>query len=252
VKTIIAANWKMNKTVGESVLFVEQLSDKFAKMDDKDIIIAPPFTALHPVAGVLKGSALHLSAQNMHWDEKGAYTGEISAGMLIDVGCEYVIIGHSERRNLFAERDEYINRKMKTACKMNLKPIFCIGETLDERKSERTFEILQRQIKEGLNNILSDDIEQIVFAYEPVWAIGTGKTATTQQAEEVHHYIRKVIIDLFGRNAGANIRIIYGGSVNQKNIDSLMNQPNINGALVGGASLDFESFAKIINFKKSK
>jgi len=248
MKPIIAANWKMNKTVDESVFFAERLSSEFAKTNNTDIIISPPFTALHAVAWALKGSTIHLSAQNMHWDEKGAYTGEISAGMLIDVGCEYVIIGHSERRNLFGERNEYINRKMKTACKLNLKPIFCIGETLDERKSERTFEILQKQIKEGLNNILSDDIKRIVFAYEPVWAIGTGKTATTQQAEEVHHYIRKVIIDLFGKNAGANIRIIYGGSVNQKNIDSLMNQPNINGALVGGASLDFESFASIIKF----
>ena len=248
MKPIIAANWKMNKTVDESVFFAERLSSEFAKTEDTDIIIAPPFTALHAIAEALKGSAIHLSAQNMHWDEKGAYTGEISAGMLIDVGCEYVIIGHSERRNLFGERNEYINRKMKTACKLDLKPIFCIGETLDERKSERTFEILEKQIKEGLNNILSDDIRRIVFAYEPVWAIGTGKTATTKQAEEVHHYIRKVIIDLFGKNAGADIRIIYGGSVNQKNIDSLMNQPNINGALVGGASLDFESFAKIINF----
>jgi len=249
VKPIIAANWKMNKTVGESVLFAERLSNEFAKMEDKDIIIAPPFTALHSVAAVLKGSALHLSAQNMHWDEKGAYTGEISAGMLIDVGCEYVIIGHSERRNLFAEKDEYINQKIKTAFKMNLKPIFCIGETLNERNLEKTFEILRKQIKEGLNNILSDDIKRIVFAYEPVWAIGTGKTATAQQAEEAHRYIRKVIIDLFGKDAGANnIRIIYGGSVNQENIAGLMDQPDINGALVGGASLNFESFAKIINF----
>lgn len=248
IKPFIAANWKMHKTVSESVYFAKQLSAEFAEVNDRDIIIAPSYTALYPVAEELKESSVHLSAQNMHWDEKGAFTGEVSAGMLADAGCHYVILGHSERRILFGEKDSDINKKIKTALKFGLKPIFCIGETLDERSSQKTFEVIERQIRKGLNNILSDDIRRIVIAYEPVWAIGTGKTATDEQAEEAHRYIREMIADLFGENAGADIRIIYGGSVNQENIGGFMNQPNINGALVGGASLDFESFASIINF----
>jgi len=248
VKPLIAANWKMHKTVSESVYFAKQLSAEFAEVNDRDIIIAPSYTALYPVAEELKKSPVHLSAQNMHWDEKGAFTGEVSAGMLVDAGCHYVILGHSERRTLFGEKDSDINKKIKTALKFGLKPIFCIGETLDERSSQKTFEVIERQIRKGLNNILSDDIRRIVIAYEPIWAIGTGKTATDEQAEEAHRYIREMIADLFGENAGADIRIIYGGSVNQENIGGFMNQPNINGALVGGASLDFESFANIINF----
>ncbi len=248
IKPFIAANWKMHKTVSESVYFAKQLSAGFAEVNDRDIIIAPSYTALYPVAEELKESPVHLSAQNMHWNEKGAFTGEVSAGMLVDAGCHYVILGHSERRTLFGENDSDINKKIKTALKFGLKPIFCIGETLDERSSQKTFEVIERQIRKGLNNILSDDIRRIVIAYEPVWAIGTGKTATDEQAEEAHRYIREMIADLFGENAGADIRIIYGGSVNQENIGGFMNQPNINGALVGGASLDFESFASIINF----
>ncbi|MBW2545310.1 MAG: triose-phosphate isomerase [Deltaproteobacteria bacterium] len=248
IKPFIAANWKMHKTVSESVYFAKQLSAEFAEVNDRDIIIAPSYTALYPVAEELKESSVHLSAQNMHWDEKGAFTGEVSAGMLVDAGCYYVILGHSERRTLFGEKDSDINKKIKTALNFGLKPIFCIGETLDERSSQKTFEVIERQIRKGLNNILSDDIRRIVIAYEPVWAIGTGTTATDEQAEEAHRYIREMIADLFGENAGADIRIIYGGSVNQENIGGFMNQPNINGALVGGASLDFESFASIINF----
>lgn len=248
IKPFIAANWKMHKTVSESVYFAKQLSAEFSEVNDRDIIIAPSYTALYPVAEELKESPVHLSAQNMHWDEKGAFTGEVSAGMLVDAGCHYVILGHSERRTLFGEKDSDINKKIKTALKFGLKPIFCIGETLDERSSQKTFEVIERQIRKGLNNILSDDIRRIVIAYEPIWAIGTGKTATDKQAEETHRYIREMIADLFGENAGADIRIIYGGSVNQENIGGFMNQPNINGALVGGASLDFESFASIIKF----
>ena len=248
IKPFIAANWKMHKTVSESVYFAKQLSAEFSEVNDRDIIIAPSYTALYPVAEELKESPVHLSAQNMHWDEKGAFTGEVSAGMLVDAGCHYVILGHSERRTLFGEKDSDINKKIKTALKFGLKPIFCIGETLDERSSQKTFEVIERQIRKGLNNILSDDIRRIVIAYEPIWAIGTGKTATDKQAEETHRYIREMIADLFGENAGVDIRIIYGGSVNQENIGGFMNQPNINGALVGGASLDFESFASIIKF----
>jgi triosephosphate isomerase len=245
---LIAANWKMNKTVGESVQFAQQLAAEFAEFTEREIVIAPSFTALYPVAQVLRESAIHLSAQNVHWSEKGAYTGEISAGMLIDIGCEYVIIGHSERRTLFGENDSDINRKILTALTFDVTPIFCIGETLDERTAHKTFDVVSRQLKEGLNNIPSGDIRQLVIAYEPVWAIGTGKTATAEQAEEVHRHIRDLILASFGEDTANNVRIIYGGSVNQDNIDGLMMQPNINGALVGGASLDVESFRNIIKY----
>jgi triosephosphate isomerase len=248
ITPLIAANWKMNKTVGESVQFAQQLVAEFAEFTEREIVIAPPFTALYPVAQVLQESPIRLSAQNVHWYEKGAYTGEISPGMLVDVGCEYVIIGHSERRTLFGEKDGDINRKISTAFTFDVTPIFCIGETLDERTAHKTFDIVNRQIKEGLNNIPSDDIKRIVIAYEPIWAIGTGKTATVEQAEEVHRYIRNLIVDSFGEDTGKNVRIIYGGSVNQDTIGGLMTQPNINGALVGGASLDIESFRNIIKY----
>lgn len=248
MKPLIVANWKMNKTVGESIQFARQLVAEFVELTEREIVIAPSFTALYPVAQVLRESLIHLSAQNMHWNEKGAYTGEISPVMLIDVGCEYVIIGHSERRTLFGEKDGDINRKISTALIFDVTPIFCIGETLDERTSHKTFDIVTRQIKEGLNNIPSGDIRRIVIAYEPVWAIGTGKTATAEQAEEVHRYIRDLIVDSFGEDTGETVRIIYGGSVNQDNIGGLMIQPNINGVLVGGASLDLESFRNIIKY----
>jgi len=246
ITPLIAANWKMNKTVDESIRFAQQLVAEFAGFTEREIVIAPPFTALYPVAQVLKESPIHLSAQNMHWNEKGAYTGEISPGMLVDIGCEYVIIGHSERRTLFGENDDDINRKISTALTFDVIPIFCIGETLDERIAHRTFDIVNKQIKEGLNNIPSDDIRRIVIAYEPVWAIGTGKTASVEQAEEVHRHIRDLIVNSFGEDTGGNVRIIYGGSANQDNIAGLMAQPNINGALVGGASLDVGSFCNII------
>jgi len=248
ITPLIAANWKMNKTVDESVRFAQQLVAEFAGFTEREIVIAPPFTTLYPVAQVLKKSPIHLSAQNMHWNEKGAYTGEISPGMLVDIGCEYVIIGHSERRTLFGENDDDINRKISTALTFDITPIFCIGETLDERIAHRTFDIVNRQIKEGLNNIPSDDIRRIVIAYEPVWAIGTGKTASVEQAEEVHRHIRDLIVNSFGEDTGGTVRIIYGGSANQDNIAGLMAQPNINGALVGGASLDVGSFCNIIKY----
>jgi triosephosphate isomerase len=248
ITPFIAANWKMNKTVGESIQFAQQLVAEFAEFTEREIVIAPPFTALYPVAQVLRDSPIHLSAQNVHWNENGAYTGEISPGMLVDIGCEYVIIGHSERRTLFGEKDGDINRKISTALTFDVTPIFCIGETLKERTAHKTFDVVSRQIKEGLNNIPSDDIKRVVIAYEPIWAIGTGKTASVEQAEEVHRYIRDLIVDSCGEDTGGNVRIIYGGSVNQDTIGGLMIQPNINGALVGGASLDIESFRNIIKY----
>jgi len=248
IKPLIAANWKMHKTITEAVDLAKQLREAFPEPGDRDIVIAPPFTALRPVSEILKGSPVHLSAQNMHWEEKGSYTGEISPAMLIDAGCEFVILGHSERRTLFGETDEIVNRKLRVALKAGLRPIFCIGETLEQRKSGATFTILQKQIKEGLNNIDSSDIRQIAIAYEPVWAIGTGETATPAQAQETHRVIRETLAAIFGRGYASQALITYGGSVNPGNIRSLMEQPDINGALVGGASLDFESFAGIIRF----
>lgn len=248
VKPLIAGNWKMHKTVKESVDFARQLRSEFPEPVDRNIVIAPPFTALYPVAEILRGSGIHLSAQNLHWDEEGAYTGEISAEMLVDAGCEYVIIGHSERRAFFNERDNEINRKIKTALKFNLRPIFCVGETLAERESNQTFAIIKRQIEEGLINLSSDGIGRAVIAYEPVWAIGTGKTATPGQAEEVHRFIRNTMAEINRKDASSKTVILYGGSVNYDNIGDLMNQPDIDGALVGGASLDVETFIKIVRF----
>lgn len=250
IKPIIAANWKMHKTIPEAVSFAKQLKEEFSEPGNVDIVIAPPFTALSPVMKVLKDSPIHISAQNMHWEEKGAYTGEISATMLVDAGCEFVIIGHSERRTLFGETGGMLNKKIRAALKSGLIPIFCIGETLEERESGATFRVIQKQIKEGLNNITSDDIRRIAFAYEPVWAIGTGETATPLQAQEAHKFIRETIAtDLEYAHASETV-IIYGGSVNLGNTGSLMDQPDINGALVGGASLDFGPFADIIKISE--
>ena len=244
----MVANWKMHKTVKESVDFAHQLAGKLSESAKSDVVIAPPFTSLHPVAEELRDSAIYLSAQNLHWDEKGAYTGEVSAGMLVDVGCKYVIIGHSERRAFFNESDGDINRKIKIALKFNLRPIFCIGETSDERESGKTFAVIKKQMKEGLIDLASDDIRRIIIAYEPIWAIGTGKTASPNQAEEVHSFIRNMIREIHGTNVSGKTMILYGGSVNPDNIADLMSQPDIDGALVGGASLDVEKFIKVVKF----
>jgi len=248
IRPLIAANWKMNMTTGEAVAFARQLVQEFPRLEDRVVVIAPPYTALYPVAAIVGNSPIHLAAQNLHWEEAGAFTGEISASMLTDIGCTHVLVGHSERRTLFDEGDDEVNRKTLTALATGLQPIVCVGETLDERESGRTFDILARQIKEGLNNISPDDIQGVTLAYEPVWAIGTGKTATTEQAEEAHRFIRGEVSRIFGEEAAAQGVILYGGSVKPDNIAGLMDQPDINGALVGGASLDFESFAKIIRY----
>jgi triosephosphate isomerase len=248
IKPIIAANWKMHKTVAESVDFSLRLAKECEGLEEREVIIAPPATALYSVSQVLKDSTVHLSAQNMHWEEKGAFTGEISAPMLADMGCEYVLIGHSERRTLFGETNETVNKKLRTALNFGLKPIVCIGETLKERESEATFDVIKKQVNEGLNNISTGDIECVSIAYEPVWAIGTGKTATPELAEEVHRFIREILSSGFGESVGAETAVIYGGSVTPQNIGELMVKPNINGALVGGASLDLESFTGIIRY----
>jgi triosephosphate isomerase len=244
----IAGNWKMNKTIRESVDFARLLLNKCSGLAGKRVVISPPFPALYAVGEVLKGSEIHLSAQNLNEQPAGAYTGEVSAGMLVDAGCEYVIVGHSERRTLFGEKNDVINKKLRTAISFGLNPIFCIGETLGEREVGRTFSVIEQQIKEGLNNLITDDIRRVVIAYEPVWAIGTGKTATPDQAQEVHAYIRDIMGKTYGEALSGFIAVIYGGSVNPDNISGLMAQPDIDGALVGGASLDIESFVRIIQF----
>ena len=247
-KPFIAGNWKMHKTIREAVDLANKLKNAQRGYDDREVVIAPPFPALYAVAEVLKESGIRLSAQNLHEKPEGAYTGEVSAGMLIDAGCEYVIVGHSERRTLFGEKNDVINRKLKTALSFGLRPIFCIGEILEEREEGRTFTVVEQQIKEGLNNLTTDDIRHLLIAYEPVWAIGTGKTAAPEQAQEVHAFIRDVMGKAYGGSVSVDIAVIYGGSVNPGNIGGLMAQEDIDGALVGGASLDIDSFVRIIRF----
>jgi len=249
MKPIIAGNWKMHKTLPEASDFIERLKAHLPKSLDREVIIAPPFTVLNVVSEKAKGSSIKVSAQNMHWEGKGAYTGEVSAQMIVSCGCTHVILGHSERRTLFGETDADINRKIGAALAAGLKPIFCIGETLAEREAEETFKVIERQLNEGLKNISFDGIKLIVIAYEPVWAIGTGRTASPEQAQEVHHLIRNFLTKTYGKDIAAEIPILYGGSVNPGNIDSLMAERDVNGALVGGASLEVESFLRIINFQ---
>ncbi len=248
IRPIIAANWKMNKTVSESLDFVSRLKQLVVGMNDRQVVIAPPFTALYPVGAALKGSSIGLAAQNMSENKDGAYTGEVSARMLTNAGCTHVIIGHSERRTLFGESNDVIRAKITRALQSGMQPIVCIGETLDEREAGRTFEVIAGQIKEGLNQIEASDIRRIVVAYEPVWAIGAGKTATPEQAGEAHCFIRKLMEERYGEESVRGLPVLYGGSVNPDNIGKLMAQPGINGALVGGASLNVDTFGKIIAF----
>ena len=247
-KTIIAANWKMNKTIREAVEFMNGLIQAFPEPVGREIIVAPPFTALYAVGSAAKGTAIRIAAQNLYWKPEGAFTGEVSAAMLVETGCDYVIIGHSERRHIFGETDDEVGLKIARAIEFNLKPIFCVGETLEEREANRTFEVLERQLKGGLNKIPSSDIQNIVIAYEPVWAIGTGKTAKPEQAQEVHAFLRQKVAAIYSGPVAADLSILYGGSVNPGNIAGIMAQQDINGALVGGASLDVKSFIQLINF----
>ncbi|MCX7995385.1 MAG: triose-phosphate isomerase [candidate division WOR-3 bacterium] len=238
---IIAGNWKMNKDPSESRVLIQRLLELAGDVRDRDVIICPPFTSLAAVSELIKNSRFKLGAQNMHWERNGAFTGEISGLFLKSLGCEYVIIGHSERRHIMGETDEMINKKLKTALEIGLISIFCIGETEKEREEGRTEEVILNQLKKGLRDIESE-VHKIIFAYEPVWAIGTGKTATPRQASEVHKFIRKQF--------SKKITILYGGSVNAGNIDSLMAEKEIEGVLVGGASLKPEEFTRIIKFQQ--
>jgi triosephosphate isomerase len=248
IQPVIAGNWKMNKNIAESVAFVARLRAAFRTPPDREVIIAPPFTALMAVAEALRGSFIHLSAQNLHEAEKGAYTGEISGEMLREAGCTCVIVGHSERRTLFSEGDDRINRKLRAALMAGLKPIFCVGESLQQREKGETKMVIEHQLKEGLNNLTADDIGNSMIAYEPVWAIGTGKTANPAEAEDVHRFIRKWIAGRYDLESAEGLALLYGGSVTTKNISNLMAQPDINGVLVGGASLDVDSFVQIIGY----
>ena len=248
-KPIIAGNWKMYKSSGEALELVRQLKAALADVDSVEIVVSPPFTALATVAGELKGSNISVAAQNMYWEESGAYTGEVSPLMLTDVGCTHVIIGHSERRQIFNETDATVNKKVKAALKTVLTPIVCVGETLEERDLGATMKVVERQIRDGLDGLSPREMEKMVIAYEPVWAIGTGKTATPQQAEEVHHLIRSIIAQR-ADSVAQDLRILYGGSVKPDNVDELMAQPDIDGALVGGASLQADPFVRIVRFKR--
>ncbi len=245
-RLLIAGNWKMHKTIPEALDLVRELKELVKDVNDRDILVCPPFTALYPVSRELEGSNIVLGGQNMYFEEQGAFTGEISPLMLKDAGCSYVILGHSERRHIFGETDELVNKKVLSAINHGLIPILCVGELLEERESGKTQEVVEKQVREGLKGVDGDN--EFVIAYEPVWAIGTGKTATPELAEEVHLFIRQVLSDMFGSEKANSVRILYGGSVKPENAAGLLNMENIDGALVGGASLKAESFAKIVKF----
>ncbi|MBD3182344.1 triose-phosphate isomerase [Candidatus Poribacteria bacterium] len=248
-KPIIAGNWKMNKTIGEACELVTDLKGMVADVTDVDIVVGPVFTVLSSVAEIIKDTNIGLAAQDMYWEESGAFTGEISPVMLKNVGCDYVIIGHSERRAYFGETNETVNNKVKAAHAHGLKPIMCVGEKLEDRESGITEKVVKDHVVNGLDGLTEKQMLNTVIAYEPVWAIGTGKTATPDQAQEVHKFIRGLLADMFSSEVAEAVRIQYGGSVKPNNVSDLMAQPDIDGGLIGGASLDAESFTQIVKFK---
>jgi len=250
-RPVIAGNWKMYKTVGEAVEFVKRLRPLLAKSDHCDVVVAPPFTALAAVAEAARGSNIAMSAQDCHWDKEGAHTGDVSPRMLADAGCSHVIIGHSERRQDHGETDEQVNRKVKAALAAGLVPIVCVGETLAEREGGKTRDVLYRQFHGGFAALTAAEFSRILVAYEPVWAIGTGRTATAEMAAESHRYLRQLVTDCFGGGGAGGLRILYGGSVKADNVGGLMAQEEIDGALVGGASLQADSFAAIVNYPRA-
>ncbi len=242
---LLAANWKLFKTIPEAVAFVRALAPQAATMDGRDVLVAPPFTALAATAEAARGSRIAVAAQDLYFEKDGAFTGEISAGMIKDAGGTHVIVGHSERRRLFGDTDEWVNRKTRAAIGAGLAPIVCIGETLQEREQGETLSVLDRQIKAGLDSLTMEQVGGIVLAYEPVWAIGTGKNATPVEADEAHRHIRGRLRQWFGGAAADGCRVLYGGSVKPDNISDLIALPDVDGALIGGASLDVKSFAEI-------
>lgn len=249
-RPFIAGNWKMNKTARETVALAEELKKRLEGIDDIDIAVFPTFTSIKSAYDVLKGSNIKVGAQNMYYEDSGAFTGEVSPDMIKEAGAELVILGHSERRNIFGETNELISKKLKKAIQSRLRPILCIGEKIEEREAGKTEEVLENQLKGSLDGISEDEIKNVVIAYEPVWAIGTGKTATPEQAESAHQFVRKVIGGMYSQEIAQNIIIQYGGSVKPENVDELMACENIDGALVGGASLKADSFERIVKFKR--
>jgi len=245
-KPFIAGNWKMHKNIKEAAELANEIKRRFYDFDRAEIVLAPPFTALAAVADIIASTPVKLAAQNMFWEKEGAFTGEVSPLMLKDAGCSYVILGHSERRAYFCESDENVNKKIKAALREGILPIVCVGERLEEREAGKTIEVVERQLRGALEEIKEEEARKIVIAYEPVWAIGTGKTATPNQAEEVHKFIRETIGKLYTEDTSSDILVIYGGSVKPENITSLIKEEDIDGALVGGASLESDKFIKII------
>ena len=246
-KPIIAGNWKMNNTIAETKALIEELKP-LVKDANCDVVICTPYTDLATAVELTKGSNIKVGAENVHWAEKGAFTGEISAKMLVELGVEYVIIGHSERRQYFGETDATVNARTKAALAAGLKPIICVGETLEQREKNRTKSVLRKQVNGAFDGIEAEELTNIVVAYEPVWAIGTGKTATSEQAEETIKNIRSMIAKLYGRKLANKLRIQYGGSMNPKNAHELMEQPDIDGGLIGGASLKAIDFSQVVNY----
>ena len=247
-RPIIAGNWKMNKTNREARELAKSIIQKMTTSSPlPEVVLCPPFTALETVKGVINGQRIELGAQNAFWENEGAYTGEISPNMLLTVGCRYVILGHSERRKYFSENDQTVNRKIKAVVSVGLSPILCVGERLEEREKGRTEALVDQQLRGALKGLSREEIENLVVAYEPIWAIGTGKTATPEQAAEVHGFIRNLISQLYDEKTSEELRIIYGGSVKPENARDLFSQPQIDGGLVGGASLQADSFWQIIN-----
>ena len=247
---VIAANWKMYKTNREALAYTRELAALVKPVSGVEVVVAPPFTCLATVVEVARNTPVGVAAQNAHFENEGAFTGEVSAAMVKDAGAAYVIIGHSERRRLFGETDDSVQRKVRAAIRADLVPIVCIGETLEERESARMVEVLDRQIRVGLKDATADELASLIVAYEPVWAIGTGRTATPAEADESHRHIRKRLTEWWGVSAADRCRIQYGGSVKPDNIAGLMKQADIDGALVGGASLKAESFAQIVNYDR--
>ncbi len=242
----VAANWKMNKTVSETLDYIDMFNT-FDQAESKiEVVLAPPFTSLYSAAQAASKTTTLIAGQDLHWEAEGAYTGKVSAEMLKEAGATYVIIGHSERRHIFGETDNDVNRKVHAAIENGLKPILCVGETLDNREAKQTMSILDRQLEASLINLPDDHVHRLIVAYEPVWAIGTGHVATPEQAQEVHAHIRLHIGQAFGQDTANHCRIIYGGSVNETNVAETVSQPDVDGVLVGGASLDPKSFVQIL------
>jgi len=245
-RIIIAGNWKMNKNIGESIDLANSIKRSLYDVEEVEIVVCPPFTSLSDVNEITMETNIKLGAQDVYWEKEGAFTGEVSADMLKNVGCEYCIIGHSERRQFFGETNEIVNKKLKALLKENIKPIVCVGEKLEERKSGKTFDVIKDHVVNSLAGISKDEMLRTVIAYEPVWAIGTGVNATKEQAEEVHKYIRGLLSQMHGDEVARSVRIQYGGSVKPENIKELILQEDVDGALVGGASLKADSFVQLV------